>query len=94
MLFFAALIIQTIESTKFSKWYSKQAAAKKKKKKKKRKSWNSHGGSLNERKEVDWLYVNDYLYNVRRVAFGGGLLSSKHFAKDRLLEDKLKVVDF
>ena len=66
----------------------------KKKKKKKRKSWNSHGGSLNERKEVDWLYVNDYLYNVRRVAFGGGLLSSKHFAKDRLLEDKLKVVDF
>lgn len=92
MLFFAALIIQTIESTKFSKWYSKQAAAKKKKKK--RKSWNSHGGSLNERKEVDWLYVNDYLYNVRRVAFGGGLLSSKHFAKDRLLEDKLKVVDF
>ena len=93
MLFFAALIIQTIESTKFSKWYSKQAEAKKKKKKK-RKSWNSHGGSLNERKEVDWLYVNDYLYNVRRVAFGGGLLSSKHFAKDRLLEDKLKVVDF
>ena len=93
MLFFAALIIQTIESTKFSKWYSKQAAAKKKKKKK-RKSWNSHGGSLNERKEVDWLYVNDYLYNVRRVAFGGGLLSSKHFAKDRLLEDKLRVVDF
>ena len=92
MLFFAALIIQTIESTKFSKWYSKQAAAKKKKKK--RNSWNSHGGSLNERKEVDWLYVNDYLYNVRRVAFGGGLLSSKHFAKDRLLEDKLKVVDF
>ena len=92
MLFFAASIIQTIESTKFSKWYSKQAAAKKKKKK--RKSWNSHGGSLNERKEVDWLYVNDYLYNVRRVAFGGGLLSSKHFAKDRLLEDKLKVVDF
>ena len=91
MLFFAALIIQTIESTKFSKWYSKQAAAKKKKK---RKSWNSHGGSLNERKEVDWLYVNDYLYNVRRVAFGGGLLSSKHFAKDRLLEDKLRVVDF
>ena len=73
---------------------SGQKKKKKKKKKKKRKSWNSHGGSLNERKEVDWLYVNDYLYNVRRVAFGGGLLSSKHFAKDRLLEDKLRVVDF
>ena len=94
MLFFAALIIQTIDQPNFQNGTANRQRQKKKKKKKKRKSWNSHGGSLNERKEVDWLYVNDYLYNVRRVAFRGGLLSSKHFAKDRLLEDKLKVVDF